>query len=97
VLAIIYGASYLLVDQAPANMRLELLEVPELSPDDILGMLRDTKAGGVGLTMVVPTAPLANRFLFKSVGQASDPAKGCGSSTDVTPTGGLASDVTSAR
>jgi len=97
VLAIIYGGTYVLIDQAPANLRLELLEIPELATADILEMLRDAKAGGVGLTLVVPTTAPETRFLFKSVGDTSNPAQGCGSSTDVTPTGGLASDVASAH
>lgn len=76
---------------APATMGVEVGAAPPFDPAYLLAMLRQAKAAGYGLTMVVATAPAANVFLpgpYPAATTAS--TQGAGSYSDPT-TGGRAS------
>lgn len=82
----------------PASFWVEFLEVPEYDPVLILTMLRDTKAGGVGLGMLSPTAPPANQFRWgdSNVAPVSGSTQGFGD-VNVASTGGRLSDAVTMR
>ena len=89
---IICDAPKTFTDVPPANILLELLEPPNIDPALLLGMLRDTKAAGVGLQMVVATAPPSEQFLWGTVGCEDTPSpNGFGDVNDETTGGRLAS------
>lgn len=93
---IISSTPKILVEMAPARLFLQLLDVPSIDPVLILGMLRDTKAGGVGLSMISPTAAPSKQFLPCSVGDASVHDNGCGDA-NAPASFGLLSDAVTMR
>ena len=93
---IICSAPKLLLEIAPARLRLELLDVPSIDPVLILEMLRDTKAGGVGLSMVSPTTEPSKQFRACSVGDTSVHDWGCGDANSPASFG-LVSDAVTMR
>lgn len=62
----------------PANMIFQFATPMVLDPNDVLLTLRDTKGGGVGLVMIVPTADADHQFLFSDVDEPNEPDHGYG-------------------
>ncbi len=62
----------------PANIHFEFAEPMVLDPQDVHDTLSDTKAGGVGLVMVVPTTDSDNQFLWSDVDEPNEPDHGFG-------------------
>lgn len=98
LLLIAPDTAYLFNEYYPAAMAVELLEEPGISPEKLLDLLLQTKAGGVHLTVVSPTADEDTRFLF---GDADDPGvltdtsmNGCGDADDPATFGLLSDAVT---
>ncbi len=78
----------------PAAMYLELLEEPEHPASLLFEMLHETKAGGVKLNMVSPTAPPETMFLWGDVADTAQSLNGFGDSEDPQDFGLLSEAVT---
>lgn len=91
---IICSAPKRMLDVPPANVALEVLDVPDIDPMLLLSMLRDTKAAGVGISLVVPTVAPSLQFLCGTVGAEIIPAaNGCGDVNDPSSGGRLSSAI----
>lgn len=77
---------------------IEALQTPATDLEDLFAILRDTKGGGVGLSVVVPTAGLDVRFLYRSATDPDDAStNGAGDASVPSTTFGLLSDALSVR
>lgn len=90
------STSLIFTEYFPASMAFECLEAMDFDPVMLLGMLRDAKAAGVLLSLVVPTALVGTRFLFKSVGEPDVANNGMGDANNPS-TFGLLSHAVSPR
>jgi hypothetical protein len=96
VLQIIAPEPALFDETPPASMSIEFAVPPAQDPSLLYGMLRDTKAGGVGLTMVAATTVSNMQFRWSSVEDANDPNLGFGDA-NATGTSGLLADAVTMR
>lgn len=78
VLAMITETPLSYVEYPPAYTSIEFYEITDQDPVLLLSMLRDTKAAGVGMSMVVPTTALATRFIMKTFDGADTANQGFG-------------------
>jgi len=99
VLAIIAGGTPTHFDErSPAVMLIEFQEPTEHDPVLLLGMLRDTKAGGMGLRMLAPTTRSDRQFRWGDARKdLSAPARNGVGDVTATSDGGLVSDVVTMR
>ncbi len=78
VLAMLDTTERIFQEIRPANFFFEFAVPMVLDPEDVLLTLQDTKAGGVGLVMVVPTTDADNQFLWSDVDEPNEPDHGFG-------------------
>lgn len=98
-LELITDKPHLFLEYFPAAFWIEFLEVPEYDPVMLFTMLRDAKAAGVGLTMVVPTVAEVSQFRWgdaNTLPGSSVATKGFGD-VNVASTGGRLSDAVTVR
>lgn len=96
VMGIISSSPFTFLEYPPATLAIELSEIPDFDPVLLLGLVREAKAGGVGISFVVPTTDPDHEFLWMSVGDTSDPAHGFGDS-EAPDDDGLLSDAVTMR
>lgn len=94
--ALIPGIDFRCNDVHPLGIAIDLDESPA-DPVRVLLMLLDAKAGGVGLSLVVPTTDPDHWFCFNSVGDESDSRHAFGDANDLSETDGLFSDAVTVR
>jgi hypothetical protein len=96
VLAIINAIPFLFEDAPPATVVVEFLEPTAFDPVLLLGLLRDTKAGGVALSMHVPTTDPDHQFRYSDIDDADVADNGYGDAA-VDDVYGLLSDAVTIR
>lgn len=95
--AIIFGVPWLYDEYPPACFLVELLLEPPFDPVLLYQLIHKTKAAGVGMQFISPTAPEATRFLPLNVGDANVANNGAGDASAFDQTYGLVSDVVTDR
>ena len=80
ILRILTDSLYTFDEVQPATMVFELASAPDVDVYQMFQMLRDAKAGGVGLNLTAPTN--STPFTFSNAGDAAVPALGFISTSD---------------